>query len=169
MASARATTTRNRDAITILKQDHRQVKELLGELEETSARGRKKRESLLERIALELRVHARLEEEIFYPAYQEAATKREDAKLFFEATEEHAIAEQELALLEESDSGGDVFAARAKVLKDLVEHHIEEEEKQMFPRAKKLLDKQELEQLGERMSERRSELKEDVAQLERSA
>jgi hemerythrin superfamily protein len=167
MATARATKTR--DAITLLKQDHRGVKALLGELEETSARGRKKRETLLARIALEIRVHARLEEELFYPAYQEAATKREDAKLFFEATEEHAIAEQELALLEESDSGGDVFAARAKVLKDLVEHHIEEEEKQMFPRAKKLLDKQELEQLGERMSERRSELKEDVAQLERSA
>ena len=169
MATQRATKSRSQDAIALLKQDHKNVKELLSELEETPGRGRKKRETLLRKIALELRVHARIEEEIFYPAYHAAARKAEDSKLFFEATEEHAIAMQVLALLEDTDSAGEIFAARAKVLKDLVEHHIEEEEKQLFPRSKQLLDKPTLQELGERLQERRSELEGDESLLTRSA
>ena len=147
------------NAIQLLKEDHKKVKKLLAELESTTARGTKKRSQLLATIAQELRVHTKIEEEIFYPALREAGEKSEDEKMYFEALEEHrAAGELVLPDLERTAPDSEKFSGRAKVLKELVEHHADEEEKEMFPRARKLLSAAELASLGAQMAARKREL-----------
>lgn len=151
--------TKQLDAIQLLKKDHQEVLALLEQLCASSSRAAKKRQTLLEKIGSELRAHTRIEEEIFYPAFREAAAKAEQRQLIAEAFEEHrAVEELVLPDLEETEAGGEQFAGRAKVLKEMVEHHAREEEKQMFPQAKKLFDKQQLQELGEQMAQRKEEL-----------
>lgn len=146
------------NAIELLKADHKTVRELLSDLEETTDRGVKKREDLLAKISAEVQAHATIEEEIFYPAFHEAAETKEQTKLFFEATEEHALVHIVLPALEETDPSAEEFGAKAKVLKDLIEHHAEEEEEQMFPAAKRLLGREKLVELGAQMQARKEEL-----------
>jgi hemerythrin superfamily protein len=147
------------NAIQLLKEDHKKVRKLLSELADTTPRGVKTRTELLAQIATELRVHTKIEEEIFYPALKAAAKTQEDQAMYFEALEEHrAAGELVLPDLENTDPGSDRFSGRAKVLKELIEHHADEEEKEMFPRARELMDKAQLEQLGERMAQRKAEL-----------
>ena len=155
------------NAIELLKADHRKVKGLLEELAGTTNRALKTRQELLETIALELKVHTAIEEEIFYPAFREAREKHEDEKLFFEAMEEHrAAGDLVLPDLQATDVETDQFGGRAKVLKELIEHHAEEEEKEMFPRARELLGLERLRELGERMEARKAELMADPDSLD---
>jgi len=156
--TSQADSTRVQDAIALLTSDHETVRDLLSQLEETTDRGSKKRMDLLQRLGVEIRVHAKIEEEIFYPAYKGAAKNKEDSKLFFEATEEHGLVDIVLPALEETDPTSEPFGAKAKVLKDLIEHHAEEEETEMFPKAKKLLGKERLKELGAQMQDRKEEL-----------
>jgi len=147
------------DAIQLLKADHAEMRELLGELESTTARALKKRRDLIVEIEAKLKAHTTIEEEIFYPAFKRAGEKSDDDKMYFEALEEHrAAGDLVLPDLVKTDPGSEKFSGRAKVLKELVEHHADEEEKEMFPRAKKLLSKDELAKLGERMEQRKDEL-----------
>jgi hemerythrin-like domain-containing protein len=147
------------DAITLLKEDHQKVKKLLGELAETTSRAEKTRTELLQQIARELKAHTRVEEEIFYPAFKQAGEKSDDDKMYFEALEEHrAAGDLVLPDLENTKVTSDQFGGRAKVLKELVEHHADEEEEEMFPRARKLLDKATLTELGQQMQARKQEL-----------
>ena len=147
------------DAITLLKNDHKDMRALLAALEATTTRAVKKRESLLAKIEANLKAHASIEEEIFYPAFKQAGSKSDDDKMYFEALEEHrAAGDLVLPDLLETDPSTDNFSGRAKVLKKLVEHHAGEEEKEMFPRARKLLEKAELLALGEQMEIRKREL-----------
>jgi hemerythrin superfamily protein len=147
------------DAIALLKQDHKAVKALLTELADTTNRAQKTRTELLQKIATEIKAHATIEEEIFYPAFKAAGEKADDGKMFFEALEEHrAAGDLVLPDLLKTDVQSDQFGGRAKVLKELIEHHADEEEKEMFPRARELMDKAQLEQLGERMAQRKAEL-----------
>jgi hemerythrin-like domain-containing protein len=147
------------DAITLLVEDHRKVKKLLGELAETTNRAEKTRAELLAHIASELKAHTTIEEEIFYPAFKEAGEKSDDAKMYFEALEEHrAAGDLVLPDLLKTEVTSDQFGGRAKVLKELIEHHADEEEKEMFPRARKLLDASALAELGQRMQARKQEL-----------
>lgn len=147
------------DAIALLKKDHDTVEALLSELAESTPRAVKKRKELLEKIRVELKAHTSIEEEIFYPAFKEKGNKSDDAKMYFEALEEHrAAGELVLPDLLATDVDNEKFSGRAKVLKELVEHHAGEEEKDMFPRARKLLSKAELNDLGERMEARKAEL-----------
>jgi hemerythrin-like domain-containing protein len=147
------------DAITLLKNDHATVRELLSQLEKSTPRAVKKRTALVQEIEAELKAHTTIEEEIFYPAFKEAGQKSDDDKMYFEALEEHrAAGDLVLPDLLNTDPASDQFSGRAKVLKELVEHHADEEEKEMFPRAKKLLSKDELKELGERMEARKEEL-----------
>jgi hemerythrin-like domain-containing protein len=148
------------DAIQLLTEDHDKVRNLLADFAETTPRGAKTRVQLLEKIGKELRVHTQIEEEIFYPAYHRAAKTHEETKLYFEATEEHRLVDIVLPELEGTDPTSEVFGARAKVLKDLVEHHADEEEEEMFPKAKKLLGKERLLELGVQMEARKEELME---------
>jgi len=147
------------DAIKLLKADHVEMRDLLSELESTTSRGVKKRQQLLAEIEAKLKAHTTIEEEIFYPAFREAGEKSDDDKMYFEALEEHrAAGDLVLPDLLKTDPASEKFSGRAKVLKELVEHHADEEEKEMFPRAKKLLNRDELAELGERLEARKDEL-----------
>lgn len=153
-AAAKKKATPPQDAIALLKDDHKKVKALLESLEKaTGAR----REKLLAQIAQELKVHTTIEEEIFYPAFREAATKKDDQTMYFEAVEEHRVVDTVLPQAASGENNEDL-KAKAKVLKELVEHHAEEEEKDMFPRARKVMDRNELRELGSRMAARKKEL-----------
>lgn len=148
------------NAIELLTQDHKTIKALLGELEATTARGVKKRTELLDRIDAELKVHTSIEEEIFYPAFKKAGDGKDDNETYFEAMEEHrAAGELVLPDLLKTEPASEQFSGRAKVLKELVEHHADEEEKEMFKRARQLFDKAELDRLGKQMAQRKNELK----------
>jgi hemerythrin-like domain-containing protein len=154
--AARKTSAKKKptDAIALLKQDHEKVRGLLGQLENASG---SRREKLLAQVEQELKVHTTIEEEIFYPAFLDASRKKEDKKLYYEALQEHHVVD--LVIPEEREGETvEELKAKAKVLKDLVEHHAGEEEKEMFPRARKTLDKEELRELGERMQQRKEEL-----------
>ena len=154
MASRKRTTKKSADAIALLKKDHEKVRGLLGQLEKSSG---ERHDKLLAQVEQELKVHTQIEEEIFYPAYRDATEKKSDRKLYFEAVEEHHVVDM---VMPEANDGGSTeeLQAKAKVLKDLVEHHADEEEKEMFPRARKALDREELLELGERIRQRKEEL-----------
>ena len=153
------------NAIDLLVSDHRTVEKLLEELTETTPRAVKTREMLVQKIGALLKAHTMIEEEIFYPAFKHAGDK-EEAKMYFEAIEEHrAAGELVLPDLLETDPSGEQFSGRAKVLKELILHHATEEEKDMFPAAKKLLDAAKLKELGEQMSRRKQELLKDKEEL----
>lgn len=146
------------DAIQLLKTDHREVKRLLTELADTTTRAVKKRAELLQQIRVNLKAHTQIEEEIFYPAFRKAG-KKEEAKMYYEAMEEHrAAGDLVLPDLLNTAPDSEQFGGRAKVLKELVEHHVEEEEEEMFKDAKKLLSKEELAELGKQMEQRKAQL-----------
>lgn len=146
------------DAIALLKADHKKVKAMLEELEATTERGARKREKLLAQIGRELEVHTEIEETIFYPAFRDAVQKKDDREMYFEAIEEHHVVKLVLPEIRETDPASEEFGAKAKVLKELVTHHAKEEEREMFPAAKKVLDKDELLSLGEAMEARKKNL-----------
>ena len=146
------------DAISLLKADHKKVKGLLEELEQTTERGAKKRKKLLDQIENELRAHTNIEETIFYPAFRDAVKKKEDREMYFEALEEHHVVKMVLPDIQGTDPTSEPFAAKAKVLKELVTHHAKEEEKEMFPEARKVLSEEELVQLGGRMQAKKDEM-----------
>lgn len=147
------------NAIELLKADHDKVRGLFEQLTNTTSRAEKTRVQLLEKIRLELDVHTAIEEEIFYPAFREAAQEADDKEMIFEALEEHrAAGELVLPDLLETEVASEKFGGRAKVLMDLVEHHAEEEEKEMFKRARQLFDREQLAALGEQMAARKEEL-----------
>lgn len=101
------------DAIQLLKADHKKVKELLAELAKTTTRAAKTRSELLAQIRVDLEVHTTIEEEIFYPAFRKAGTK-DDAKMYFEALEEHrAAGDLVLPDLLDTDVGSEQFSGRA--------------------------------------------------------
>src|SRR5690606_3090642 len=111
-----------------------------------------------ERIQKELKVHTKIEEEIFYPAFRKAGGDKE-LKLYHEAREEHrAVEKLVLPDLKRTNVGSELFSGRAKVLKELIEHHAQEEEEDMFPKARKIMSEEELLIVGQEMSERKVEL-----------
>ena len=116
---------------------------------------------MFEQIRHEITVHSRLEEEIFYPAFKESAKTGKDEELFYESNEEHALVDHLLETMAEGDFESDEFAGKARVLRELVQEHIKEEESDMFPKAKRYLG-DEVEELGERMTERREELMSEI-------
>ena len=146
------------NAITMLKSDHALVKRLLRELDGTTERATKQREALVSQIERELKTHAQLEEEVFYPAFK-ARTENTDAEdLFYEAAEEHHVVDMVLPALKGANPKSHEFSAKAKVLKDLIEHHIREEEGQMFPQARSLFSEDQLRELGELMQARKDSI-----------
>lgn len=156
------------NAIDLLKADHKVVLDLLEQLSATTERAVKKRVELINKIEMELFVHTHIEEEIFYPAYKKAGEK-EQAKMYFEAIEEHrAVDALVLPHLKTTAPDSVEFSGRAKVLKELLEHHIEEEEESMFKEAKKLLSAAQLKELGAEMEARKTSLKSELQQ-QRSA
>ena len=152
-----------KNAIQMLKEDHKKVKDLLSQLTETTARAEKTRRQLLAKIEQELELHTHIEEEIFYPAFRNAGNS-EHSKMYFEALEEHrAVEELVLPDLKKTEPTSEKFSGRAKVLKELVEHHAEEEEKEMFKAAKESMSNDELVELGKQMTARKQELQKQMA------
>ena len=147
------------DAITLLKADHKKVKALLASLEKTTERGADRRTKLLAQVEAEVNVHASIEEEIFYPAFRDAVKKKDDREMYQEALEEHHVVDLVMPEVKAADPAGEKFAAKAKVLKEIIEHHADEEEKEMFKKARQVLDKEELRDLGARLEARKKQLK----------
>jgi len=151
------------NAIDLLKADHQTVKTILAQLSESTDKAIKKRTDLLDKLEMEISIHTKLEEEILYPAFKAAGTKEQDV-LYFEAKEEHRTVDSlVLPDLKQTDPGTPEFAGRVKVVKELLEHHIEEEETEMFPQAKKLLGKSRLDDLGEQMEVMKASCKKEWA------
>ena len=138
------------DAISLLKEDHDRVKKMLNEGEETTERAEKTRTELFARLKEELMIHERIEEEIFYPALKQHPKARE---LALEGYEEHHVVDQILSELEATPVTDETWTAKFKVAKENLEHHIEEEEGDMFRAARQAFSREELEDLGARMAE----------------
>ena len=140
------------DAITLLKTDHDKVKRLLNELESTTERGVKTRSELFATIKGELTLHEIVEEEIFYPELK-AHPKAKDIVL--EGFQEHHVVDLLMGELEALDVADETWGAKALVMKENVEHHIEEEEGEMFRTARQVFEASELDELGGRMEARK--------------
>ena len=141
------------DAIALLKADHRQVEEWFASFEKS--RSDDKKADLARRICEALRVHTMIEEEIFYPAFLEAAG---DTEIHHEAEVEHEGAKQLISQIEASNPSDEYFDAKVKVLSEMIKHHVREEEKRGGMFAKARAAGMDLEALGEQLMERKSEL-----------
>ena len=133
------------DAIALLKADHEKVSALFAQLEETTERAEKTREELFTKLKQELDLHAHVEEKIFYPALKEAEETRD---ITMEGIQEHHVVK---VLLRELDAMGvtsETWTAKLKVLQENVEHHVEEEEGEMFKKARNVLSADQLDELG---------------------
>jgi hemerythrin-like domain-containing protein len=144
------------DALKLLKRDHDEVKSMLSDLESTTERAEKTRTQGLATLKAELEVHEAIEEEIFYPALKEHPKTRE---LALEGYEEHHVVDMVMAEIEGVEPSDETWMAKFTVMKENLEHHIEEEEGEMFDQAEKVFEDDELEELGDRMQARKDELK----------
>ena len=138
------------DAIALLKDDHDRIKKLLAEGEETTERAEKTRTQLFDTIKEEMLIHERIEEEIFYPALKQHPKAKE---IVLEGFEEHHVVDEVMGELEATDVTDERWAAKFTVMKENIEHHIEEEEGDMFKTARQVFSNEELEQLGAKMGE----------------
>lgn len=141
------------DAIRQLNNDHRTVDRLLARAK-TDA-------SVVEEIRTELEIHARLEEEIFYPAVRQALKDREMVEEALHEHDEVREAVDELAAMDQDDED---YAGRLEDLKGKIEHHVKEEEGEMFPQAREVLSPEQLAQLGSQMKSRRGQLKGELVE-----
>ena len=147
------------DALKLIKDDHEKMRKLLTELESTTERGVKTREELFATIKGDLTIHEIIEEEIFYPALKEHPKAKD---IVLEGYEEHHVVDVVMAELEDLPVDDESWGAKAKVMKENVEHHMEEEEGDMFRQARAIFDRQELEELGDRMAARRDEAQREL-------
>jgi iron-sulfur cluster repair protein YtfE (RIC family) len=138
------------NAFTLLKKDHEKVAGMLEKIEETTERAIVGRDELFTRLKQELDLHATIEEEIFYPALEETDEARE---ITLEAYEEHRLVKQLLGELESEPKDTEEWTAKFTVLKENIEHHVEEEEGELFTKARQALSEEEIETLGERLQE----------------
>ena len=138
------------DALQLLKDDHEKVKKLLEQGESTTERGEKTRTELLATLLRELTVHERIEEEIFYPALKAHPKAKE---IVLEGYEEHHVVDTIMGEIQTTPVSDETWGAKFKVAKENIEHHIEEEEGEMFSKARQVFDRAELEELGARMQE----------------
>ena len=142
------------NAFDLLKADHKKVADILEKLDATSERALKTREELFTKLKRELDVHSRIEETVFYPVLEEADETHE---ITLEALEEHALVKQLLEELQALAKDDEQWTAKFTVLKENVEHHVEEEEGEMFKKARKVLSEEAIETLGTRMERAKGE------------
>src|SRR6185436_1921747 len=138
------------NAFTLLKDDHEKVAGILEKIDETTERAIKGREELFTQLKSELEIHTRIEEEILYPTLEEYEETR---AISLEAYEEHAVVKQLLKELSSQPKDDEQWTAKFTVLKENIEHHVEEEEGEMFKKARKVLSEDEIETLGNRLQE----------------
>lgn len=149
------------DAITMLKTDHDEMKQLLKRLEETTGRDgdAKTRERLFATIKGELTVHEIIEEEIFYPELK-GHPKAKD--LVLEGYQEHHVVDLLMGELEGLPVEDETWGAKAQVMQENIEHHIAEEEDEMFKVARQVFEADELDALGDRMEQRRQSARQEL-------
>jgi hemerythrin superfamily protein len=159
MKTATQTTRRRtkQDAITLLTEDHNKVKKMFKEFEKLCKKDDDEgKEELATQICKELTVHAQLEEEIFYPVVREAI---DDDELMNEAVVEHTTAKDLIAQIQSMRVSDPMYDAVVKVLGEYINHHVEEEQNEIFPKARK--SKLDLEEIGREMAERKEVLLEE--------
>jgi hemerythrin-like domain-containing protein len=165
-SSSRGGARKKPDIYALLKEDHQKVKKLVQEFEKLheSEGDSEEQMSIAQTICLELKVHAQVEEEVFYPALREAFEEQEQMDLLNEAQVEHDSAKSLIEQIEQCDAEDEMLAAYVKVLGEYVNHHVQEEEKEIFPAARKAkLDAEEL--AGQAMS-RKQELMAEMGEGE---
>lgn len=145
------------DVLSMLKADHDKVRKLFKDFEKLKDDEEEKAQ-LVKQTCAELKVHTQVENEIVYPAFREAI---EDDDLMDEAAVEHEAAEELISQLEQLQPGDEMYDAKFTVLGEYVNHHIAEEQKEIFPKARKA--EIDLDALGERVAERKKELMKDEA------
>ena len=145
------------DAIAILDRDHREVERLFRQFEKLTERAQKSKQKIVLQIIRELAIHAAVEEMLFYPAVRTAALKantralKEAAGTVLESLEEHHVVKWTLSELEKMKPEDERYDAKVTVLMESVRHHVEEEREELFPKARKLLGNDALQQLGEQI------------------
>lgn len=139
------------DAITLLKNDHKTVNALFRRFEKAKDPG--SRRSVVDDIVRELAVHSAIEEQVFYPAVREAVESTEDVVL--ESLEEHHIVKWTLSELDGMDPEHERFVPKVTVLKESVQHHVEEEESELFPKVRAALGRKRLGEIGDAMEKAR--------------
>ena len=142
------------NAIDLIQRDHEKMKVLMTRA--VTADAGERREELLEKLRIELVAHERMEEEIFYPPLRDNPKTHD---IVLEGYEEHHVADLILDELLETPADTDVWHAKMKVLKENIEHHMHEEEDEMFKKARKVFTEAELEDLGRRMEAIKQEAK----------
>jgi len=136
------------DALTLLKKEHDEVKEMLKDLDATTDRAIKPRQDLFGRLKFSLTVHEQMEEAVLYPALKEHAETKD---IVLEAYEEHDVVDTILGELERTPFDDGIWRAKLTVMRENLLHHIEEEEDEMFGQVRKLFDEETLESLGDQM------------------
>jgi hemerythrin superfamily protein len=158
MPAPRSTSRTSANAIAILKADHAKVKKLFKEFEHLHEAGSDdEAQKVAKQICNELTIHATVEEEIFYPEVRAAI---DDGDLMDEAEVEHASAKELISQIESMDASDDKYAAKVIVLGEYINHHVKEEQDEMFPKARKA--KVDLKSLGVRILSRKQELKAEM-------
>jgi hypothetical protein len=152
--TSNADTMESTDPVSMLKEDHKNVKQLFDQFEDTD--DERMQMEIAQKAIGELKVHSAIEEEIFYPA---VGSMVDDTEVMSEATEEHHVVHFLIDELENQNLDHDTFHARFIVLAENVRHHIKEEEGEMMPKIDK--DEAGMEELGARMTERKQELMEN--------
>lgn len=143
------------DALALLRADHNAVIELFGKFEKSRRDDQKQK--LADQICRELKIHATVEEEIFYPAIRQAQPEKDTDDVLNEADVEHDGAKKLIADIEAGQAGDELFDARVKVLSEYIKHHVKEEYSDIFPAARKAgID---LKAMGAQLAERKKQLK----------
>jgi hypothetical protein len=143
------------NAIQLLEDDHKKVKKLLEQGDDTTENAVKTRTELYAKLKSEMEVHEAIEEEIFYPRLKEHPKAKE---IVLEGYEEHHVVDTIMGELGETSVEDETWAAKFSVMKENIEHHIEEEEDDMFKKARDVFSQDELEELGAQMEARKKEL-----------
>lgn len=152
--------TSNEDVYEKLEKDHRKVESLFKKLLTTENEDLETREELFEQINTDLTAHAVAEERAFYPLTEDDETTH---ALTLEAHEEHSLVKQLLAELSEMEKDSDEWKAKAKVLSEIVDHHVEEEESKLFPKSKKFISKEDRQNAAAAVEREEEQLKESLS------
>jgi hypothetical protein len=143
------------DALDLLREDHGTIKKIMSHIESTNESGVKTREEFFTKMKALLQVHEAIEEEILYPALKEHPNARD---LVLEAYEEHNVIDVAMAEIDDTPFDDETWSAKFTVMRENLEHHIEEEESVMFGQCREVFDPAELQELGDEMEAQKEDL-----------
>jgi hemerythrin-like domain-containing protein len=146
------------DAIQLLIDEHRQVQQMLKELGKTDEKDSRERRAVFDRLKAALTSHEVIEEEIFYPALREHPKAKD---LVLESYVEHDVVDRLMGELDRTKPDDEMWGAKCQVMTENLEHHIDEEENELFKKARQAFDEDELERLGRDMQRRKTEAQRD--------